>query len=76
MITQVSKALSRQSSGKNHKKTQQGVSTKLEFYIYKVHMVHVTNNYTCPYVYTTTLCPPYSLLKATILYTYALTSSF
>ena len=56
MITQVSKALSRQSSGKNHKKTQQGVSTKLEFYIYKVHMVHATNNYVCPYVHAPFSC--------------------
>ena len=41
------------------------VSAKLESYIYKVHMVH-----------TTTLCLPYFLLKATMLYTCALTSSF
>ena len=41
------------------------VSAKLESYIYKVHMVH-----------TTTLCLPYFLLKATMLYIYTLTSSF
>jgi len=39
-------------------------------------MVHATNNYTCPYVHAATSCPPHSLLKATILYTYALTLSF
>jgi len=27
-----------------HKRTQQGVSAKLEFYIYQVHMVCATNN--------------------------------
>jgi len=59
-----------------HKRTQQGVSAKLESYIYKVHMVCATNNYTCPYVHATTSYPPHSLLKATMLYTYALTSSF
>ena len=39
-------------------------------------MVHATNNYACPYVHATTSCLPHSLLKATILYTYALMSSF
>ena len=48
-----------------HKKTRQGVSAKLESYIYKVHMVHATFSY-----------PPHSLLKAIMLYTYALISSF
>jgi len=48
-----------------HKRTQQEVSAKLESYIYKVHMVHAT-----------TSCPPHSLLKATMLYTCALTSFF
>jgi len=47
-----------------HKRTQQGVSAKLESYIYKVYMVH-----------TTTSCLPHFLLKATMLYTCALTSS-
>ena len=37
------KSLSRISSG-NHKKTQQGVSAKLLPYLYKLHMVHATNN--------------------------------
>jgi len=59
-----------------HKRTRQGVSAKLESYIYKVHMVHATNNYACPYVHATTSCLPYSLLKAIILYTCALTLSF
>jgi len=59
-----------------HKRTRQGVSAKLEFYIYKVHMVCATNNYACPYVHATTLYLPHSLLKATMLYTCALTSFF
>ena len=63
----MSKTLSRQSSGENQKRTQQGVSAKSECYIYKVHMVHATNNYACPYVHTTILCLPHFLLKATML---------
>ena len=73
---QASKALIRQSSGENHKRTRQGVSAKLESYIYKVHMVRATNNYACPYVHATISCLPHFLLKATILYTCALTLSF
>ena len=76
MITQAVKLSVKQSSEKKHKRTWQGVSTKLESYIYKVHMVCATNNYTYPYVHATTSCLPHSLLKATMLYTYALTSSF
>jgi len=41
---QASKALNRQSSGENHKRTRQGVSVKLESYIYKTCLVHATNN--------------------------------
>ena len=58
-----------------HKRTQQGVSAKLESYIYKVHMVHATNNYTCPYVYAISSYLPHFLLKATMLYICVLTSS-
>jgi len=58
-----------------HKRTQQEVSAKLESYIYKIHIVCATNNYACPYVHATTSCLPHSLLKATMLYTCALTSS-
>ena len=76
MITQVVKLSVKQSSGEKHKRTRQGVSAKLESYIYKVHMVHATNSYACPYVHATTLCPPHSLFKATMLYTCALMSSF
>ena len=47
-----------------HKRTQQGVFTKLESYIYKVHIVWATTSYL-----------PHFLLKATMLYTCALTSS-
>ena len=37
------KSLNRISSG-DHKKTQQEVSTVLESYLYKLHLVHATNN--------------------------------
>jgi len=47
-----------------YKRTQQGVSAKLESYIYRVHMVCATSS-----------CLPHFLLKATMLYTYALISS-
>ena len=40
----MSKALNRQLSRENHKRTQQGVSAKLESYIYKVHMVCATTS--------------------------------
>ena len=50
-------------------------SAKLESYIYKVHMVYATNNYTCPHVYATSLYSSYFLLKAIMLYTCALTLS-
>ena len=49
---------------KFHKRTQQGVSAKLESYIYRIHMVCATSSY-----------PPHFLLKATMLYTCILTSS-
>ena len=64
IATQASKALSRQSSRENYKRTRQGVSAKLESYIYKVHMVHATIS-----------CLSHFLLKTTMLCTYALTSS-
>ena len=44
-----------------HKRTRQGVSAKLESYIYQVHLVHATIS-----------CLPHFLLKATMLYTCAL----
>ena len=69
------KSLNMNIKWKVHKRTQQGVSAKLESYIYKVHMVCATNNYICPYIHATTSCPPHSLLKATMLYTCALMSS-
>ena len=47
-----------------HKRTWQGVSAKLESYIYRVHMVHTTSSYL-----------PHFLLKTIILYIYALMSS-
>ena len=39
-----------------HKRTQQGVSAELEPYIYILHMVHATTNYTCPYVHALFSC--------------------
>ena len=65
IVTQASKAFSRQSSQGNHKRTRQGVSAKLKSYIYRIHMVHATSSYL-----------PHFLLKATMLYTCVLTSSF
>ena len=47
-----------------HKRTQQGVSAKLESYIYRIHIVHATSSYLSHF-----------LLKATMLYTYVLMSS-
>ena len=64
MITQAVKLSVKQSSGEKHKRTRQGVSAKLESYIYRVHLVH-----------TTTLCPLHFLLKTIMLYTCALMSS-
>jgi len=45
-----------------HKRTRQGVSAKLESYIYRIHMVRATSSYL-----------PHFLLKATMLYTCVLT---
>ena len=59
-----SKSLKLNIKWKVHKRTWQGVSAKLEFYIYKVHIVYATTSYL-----------PHFLLKATILYTCALISS-
>ena len=39
----MSKSLSRVIMWEFHKRTQQGVSAKLEFYIYKICLVHATN---------------------------------
>ena len=65
MITQGSKSLKSDIEWEVHKRTWQGVSAKLEFYIYKVHMVCATSSYLLHF-----------LLKATMLYTCVLTSSF
>jgi len=57
------RSLSRISSG-NHKRTQQGVSAELLPYLYKLHMVHATNNYSCPNVHVSsmsTLCVHYEV---------------
>ena len=42
MITQAVKLSVKQSSGEKHKRTQQGASTKLEFYLYCYMLVHAT----------------------------------
>ena len=47
-----------------HKRTRQGVSAKLESYIYRIHIVCAISS-----------CPPYFLLKATMLYLCVLTLS-
>ena len=44
------KSLNRISSG-DYKRTQQGVSARLLFYLYKLHMVHATNNDFCPNIH-------------------------
>ena len=44
------KSFSRISSG-NYKRTQQGVFARLLLYLYKLHIVHATNNYSCPNVH-------------------------
>ena len=71
-----SKSLNMDIKWEVHKRTRQEVFAKLESYIYKVYMVHATNNYACPYVHATTSCLSHSLLKATMLYIYALSLSF
>ena len=52
------KSLSRISSG-DHKRTQQGVSARLLSYLYKLHMVHATNNYSCPNVHASSMSTLY-----------------
>ena len=64
MITQAVKLSVKQSSGEKHKKTRQEASVKFESYLYCYILV-----------YTTTLCLPHFLLKATMCIPYALTSS-
>jgi len=52
------KPLSRISS-RDHKRTQQGVSVGLLSYLYKLHMVHATNNYSCPNIHASSMSVPY-----------------
>jgi len=70
-----SKSLNMDIKWEVHKRTQQGVSAKLESYIYVLHMVHANNNLTCSHVYALFSYLSYILLKATMLYTCALRSS-
>ena len=51
------KSLSRILSG-NHKRTRQGVSAGLLSYLYKLHIVHATNNYSCPNVHVLFMSVP------------------
>jgi len=51
------KSLSRISSG-DYKRTQQGISAGLLSYLYKLHMVHATNNYSCPNVHVSSMSAP------------------
>ena len=44
MITQMGKSFKVDIVWEVHKGTQQGVPAKLEFYIYKIYLVHATNN--------------------------------
>ena len=57
IITQTSKSLSRISSG-DHKRTQQGVSARLLLYLYKLHMGHATNNYSCLNIHVSSISAP------------------
>ena len=51
------KSLSKISS-RDHKKTWQGVSAGLLPYLYKLHMVHATNNYSCPNIHALSMSTP------------------
>ena len=64
MITQVVKLSVKQSSGEKYKRTRQGVSAKLESYLYCYRLVHAT-----------TSCLPHVLLKAIMQTLCALISS-
>ena len=75
IAAQGSKSLKLDIKWKVHKRTQQGVSSILEFYLYKTCLVHATNNQFCPYVHVVSSCSPYFLLKTTILFPCALMSS-
>ena len=66
------KSLSRISSG-DHKRTQQRVSAGLLSYLYKLHMVHAANNYSCPNVYTLSMSTPYVHCVVTMHLTCSLT---
>jgi len=57
------KSFNRISSG-NHKRTQQGVSAELLPYLYQLHIVHATNNYSCPNVHMLSISIPYILLRS------------
>ena len=68
------KSLSRILSG-DYKRTQQGVFTGLLPYLYKLHIVYATNNYSCPNVYALFISAPYVYYKIAIQLTCSLTLS-
>ena len=68
-----SKSLNRISS-RDHKRTQQGVSAELLPYLYKLHMVHATNNYSCPNVYVLSISIPCVYYEVAMQLTYSLIS--
>ena len=68
------KSLSKISS-KNHKRTQQRVSAELLPYLYKLHMVHATNNYSCTNVHVSSMSTPCIHHEVAIQLTHSLMSS-
>ena len=67
------KSLSRISSG-DYKRTQQRISAGLLSYLYKLHMVHAANNYSCSNVYASSMSVPYIHHVVTMHLTCSLTS--
>jgi len=47
----------------DHKRTWQEVSTELLPYLYKLYMVHVKNNYSCPNIHASSMSVPYIYYK-------------
>ena len=56
----------------NHKRTWQGVSAVLLPYLYKLHMVYATNNYSCPNVHASSMSIPYVYYEVAMQLTYSL----
>ena len=75
IAAQGSKSLKLDIKWEVHKRTQQGVSSILESYLYKTCLVRATNNQSCSYVHVASSCSPHFLLKAFMLFSCALISS-